>query len=440
MGPLPPTSILRHVRHVHVNPPYSDPQWVIDEDFILQMCRLTHLHWHGDGIETLAQLSQLCILLTSPTLHSLTLGNVWLQRDASDLATISSGLRSLRIDFPHQVPGEAPTRPAVVKEHLACMNLIYAILRPRLESLTLSGYSVRLSSLAAAPWPSLRVFSITRGRAALDTSWETLLSQMPVLSSLTVALARRKRPTVLLRDVAPAPLSCLRHLTISSPHPDDKIFQSLPSQLQELSLRDSPRYYTVRCNDGSNPRIEPIRTCSDILRIFSVLSSINLAALELVYLEDAEEFRMLGLLSQSCPNLTLLELHRYPLKPSRDDAWYRGELTIPVDTIAGSLAEFKCLRDLKVNLCFTDYEVGRESFPWDYWDSLADFLSAQAYTIALRVPWVRTLSILTWNRAACGMHWDTWSVHSGDTADVPRLVHEDIYHRAFTGCYECDYF
>ncbi|EJD39824.1 hypothetical protein AURDEDRAFT_171096 [Auricularia subglabra TFB-10046 SS5] len=439
-GPLPPTSILPYVQRIAVYAPSSNRQWEFGEEIIRRMSRLTHIYWEGGGGRRQSKLRHLRLLLTSPTVQSLTLSNAWLQPDTSGFTGISSGLRILRIDFRHPAEGSSPTRPGFLEEHLSCMDSVYEVLRPRLESLTLSAYSAKLSSLAAASWPSLRTFTITRGDAVLDTSWERLLFQMPALSALTVALACDETPTILIRDGAEASLSGLRHLTISFPHPDDKVFSSAPPELRELSLRDSPRFYTFRWIDGSDPPFEPILTCSDVLRIFSVLSATSLTALELVYLESFEEFQMLGALSRSCPNLTLLEFHRYPLKRSRKDAWYKGELTIPVDAIAESLAEFKSLRVLKLNLCFTDYDLRREagSFPPDYWDRLADFIAAHAYTIALRIPWIKTVSILTRTGTACAMHWDTWSVHAEGAFGGPKLMRDGIYHDS-GNCHESAY-
>lgn len=439
-GPLPPTHMSQHAQCICLNDFTYNTQWKIGEDFILRMPHLTQVIWHGPGTLNQVKLTHLLLLLTSPSLRSLTLNNVWLQPDESDPNPAASDLRALRIDFSRQVQGGGSTKPGFVEAHLACMHSIMGRLRPHLESLTLSGHSAKLSSLAAAAWPSLRAFSLTRGDAIFDVPWVQFLGQTPALSSLTVALESGRSPSIIPPDAAEALfLPCLRHLTISSPHPNDNVFYAAPPELQELSIRDSPRYYTVRTPNATDPVNEPILTCSDVLHIFSVLSVANLGALELVYLEDAEEFGMLRLLAESCPNLSLLELHRYPGTTSPEDAWYYDELTVPVDAIAESLAEFKFLRVLKLNLCFTDYDWTREAdtLPPDYWAHLGEFLGEQAHTIASHVPWIDTLALLTWNRAACGMHWDTWSVRPGDE-ESPRLVHEDIYHEAFT-CSECGY-
>ncbi|EJD32970.1 hypothetical protein AURDEDRAFT_131909 [Auricularia subglabra TFB-10046 SS5] len=430
-----PRELLDHIlRYMHVNPPRSSDNWEIPDDLLLQMRRLERAYWHG-SLEQ-AQLSHLRLLLVSPTLHTLSMNNVWLQADTPDFAVTSSGLRALRIDFSRQVQSRKPAYPDFVAAHLDCLDTILNALRPRLESLTLSGYSVRLSSLAVAPWPSLRAFSVTRGDVVAGAPWSTVLSQMPVLSSFTVALDRGETPTLIFPDIDSAdvaPLANLRHFTISFPHPDDQVFYHLPSQLLELSLRDTPRYYSARSGWLNRSDTEPILTCHDVCRIFTVLSATNLGALELVYLEDQEEFRMLALLSQSCPNLTLLELHRYPAQPSLQDAWYHGTLSIPVDAIAESLAEFRSLRVLKLNLRFTDYEVTRwiGTIPLDYWERLAEFLEAHAQAIVRRVSQIQMLSFLTWSM--CGMHWDTWSAFPGDPAKGPRLLHEDIYHESFEG-------
>ncbi|EJD32980.1 hypothetical protein AURDEDRAFT_117950 [Auricularia subglabra TFB-10046 SS5] len=407
------------------------------------MRRLERVYWHGDGTLRQARLSHLRLLLSSPTLHTLTLSNVWLQADATDWDIAAAGLRTLRIDFSHQVQNRTRTEPAFVEAHLACLHSVLASLRPRLESLTLSGYSVRLSSLAAAPWPSLRVFSLTRGDAILDVPWSTFIDQMPSLTSFTVALDRGETPMVIFPDAATAhatPLSNLRHFTISFPHPDDPIFPNLPLDLHELALRDTPRYYTTRRHWRERVGFEPILSCPDVLRIFTALTATNLSALELVYLEGPEEFQMLALLAQSCPNLILLELHRYPAEPSLPDAWYHGTLSIPVDAIAESLAEFRSLRVLKLNLRFTDYEVARfvGTIPVDYWDRLAEFLDAQALAVALRVPWIKTLSILAWSRHI--MCWYTWSVHPGGGAQALQVVYEDIYSESLDACADWSYY
>lgn len=437
---LPPTTILQFVQFMHISTPSSDAPWGITRAFLLQMTQLTHVYWDGEGTLKQAELGHLCLLLASPTMHTLTLSNIWLHGDASDLGISSSCLRSLRIDFSHQVENRRSVDTDVIESHLTCLHPVLDLLRPGLENLMLSGYSARLSSLAAAPWPSLRTFFLTRGDAALDAPWDRLLLAMPALCSLAVALDSGEQPLVLFDDEAAArasALSRISHFTISLPHPGDRVFAALPPDLLELSLRDTPRYYSLRTAHIHELHNEPLLACSDVLKIFSAFTAIHLSALELVYLEDPDEFRMLAALTQSCPSLSLLELHRYPRTMSRRDAWYFGELTIPVVSIAEVLAEFKALRVLKLNLCFTDYEVMREpgTLPSRYWESLAEFLDAHAQSIAQRVPWIETLCILAWSPVL--MRWYTWSVHAGDSAGMPRVVHEEI---PLTGCTDCEYY
>ncbi|EJD44506.1 hypothetical protein AURDEDRAFT_184982 [Auricularia subglabra TFB-10046 SS5] len=406
------------------------------------MQHLTHVYWYGDGVRKQAPLGYLCLLLSSPTLRSLTLSNVWLRADGTNIGTVGIGVRELHIDFSHLVQNIEEARPEFLDSHLACFDSLIDHLRPQLERLTLSGCAFRLSSLASGLWPSLRSFTLTRGDATLDCAWAMFLAQTPMLYSLTVALSPRDCWTILLpvADASEAGLlSRLRHFTISFPRPEDHVFRSLPGDLQELSLRDSPRYYTMRRYYRTTWTSEPLQSSSDVIRIFTVLSAANLNSLELAYLEDDKEFQMLALLSQSCPNLRLLELHRYPATPSFQDAWYKNELRIPVDAIADSLAAFECLRVLKLNLSFTDADVGRHkgTIPLDYWDRLAEFIEAQRQTIVARLPQVKMLSILHSSRR--GMGWHTWSIRRGDSTGNAGVVYEDIYDETFYGWKDWDW-
>lgn len=188
------------------------------------------------------------------------------------------------------------------------------------ERLLLPGESLRLSQLSAAVWPSLIALSICGICPELDDTFLHVLSHMPCLRELEVAVAQLVDAAPLLiwpRGAGDDPdLGRLRRFALAFPHHDDAIFDHLPSTLESLSLCDMPRYYNLLSWNGwtsAPPRRygAPLMCSTGALSIFRRFSGPCLRSLELVLFADEREHDALAQIAMSCPNLRIFELHRY---------------------------------------------------------------------------------------------------------------------------------
>lgn len=272
---------------------------------------------HGFSDESTT--AHLAAVLAAPSIEHLTLRDVTLS-SFSQPASPTTYLREFSMSFSHRLSDVLTMSPEVFATEMACLQSFLEPMRQQFTTLRLPGESMRLSFLAASPWPLLRELTICGARPTLDVPFSQVLHAMPELRSVALAVAHPHAapPLILLPEGAiPSPNLChLRRFVISFPHPEDRIFQYLPVCLRELSLRDTPRHWYRKTHQFGLDQLtesfgSPLLTCHGAMRIFSVMQCANLERLELVVREDEYEEQMLDQVARACPRLHFLELHRY---------------------------------------------------------------------------------------------------------------------------------
>ncbi|KAL7280760.1 hypothetical protein ACG7TL_005704 [Trametes sanguinea] len=199
-----------------------------------------------------------------------------------------------------------------------------------LESLRLPLDSAPIGKLASTYWP----------RAAS-------LCVMPKLRSF-IFLSAPKEETQ--RDLLWPPdgaiwnfsLPHLEQLRMSYPDPKDRFFSNLPQSLQKLSLRCLPRHYLYNYDHerqvmDENGWRSSIPTSSELLMVLENLPSEDVGELEIEYIEDDGDEKLLRSLSRLFPALTALT--RTLLRYRR-----RGETHVAVERIAQNLSTLSQLR------------------------------------------------------------------------------------------------
>lgn len=385
--------------------------------------RLTRLHNLADSLREAyfdGNVQLLPDVLQLPTLEILaTCDAEWARvQPPNSLPPIRAPLRCLRICSPDRYNLLADT-PQDLSHEIQWVEELCAQLHTRLELVALPAESVRVSLLAKSPWPRLRELFLYGRCPILDVPLLQMLDMMPELRSLTlaVALEQGSGPLILFpRDSEGAPdVSCLRRLTLASPSPEDDLFAHLPPELEELSLRDMPRYYR-RCrypnsgghlDDAYSPSL---LSCTGALSIFRRLRCCAaLRHLELVVSEDDNELELLAFLATSCPRLDFFELHCY-----RNVFEYTelldAPMAVPLDALSRALSAFRALRvaRLNIDLPWTEFTISRymASGPRD----AATFTDTIAHVVAQAVPWLDAVCVLS--RHYTGIHeWRMWSVH-----------------------------
>lgn len=385
------------------------------EEMFRQMPRLSYVYWAG--ADRFGRLKGSSCLAAAPALRVLTLNSFWLTAATALPAT----LRELHLYHPDARAVDIPLPPDYIPAHLSCLERLFSTLHAQLECLTLYGEALRSSLIGAHHWPCLREFAVIGRSPVVDVPWSHVLQCMPHVRSFTLLTDAFNIPAIISgrpAELSPSvDLADLRCLSMSFPRADDAIFSHLSTNLAELALRDSPRYYRVRwkyAEEGS----EPILSCADIIRILDAFSARGLRALELVYLEDDLEDEMLACISRSCPQLAVLELHRYRKHPFSYFDWYRTCIcSVPVESIARALTPFTALRTAKLNFCFTMADI-ESMAPSEFWHALDAFLDAQVRIVAQHVPWLERVAFLARTRGEY-MSWAVWDVIPGAP---PRLL------------------
>ncbi|OSD02276.1 hypothetical protein PYCCODRAFT_1459202 [Trametes coccinea BRFM310] len=224
-----------------------------------------------------------------------------------------------------------------------------------LESLRLPLDSAPLGKLASTYWPRLQRLHLSGDRRLgqdKDIPIIAVLSVMPNLRSFTFLSAQKEntRRDLIWPDGTSWSFSCplLEHLQISYPDPQDRFFSNLPRSLRKLSLRCWPRHYLHRYEHerqvmDENGWRSPIPTSSEMLTVLENLPSEYMTELEIEYIEDDGDEKLLQSLSRLFPALTALTLLRYRRQ---------GDIHVPVDRIAQDLSTLAQLRILRVHLDF----------------------------------------------------------------------------------------
>ncbi len=270
-------------------------------------------------------------ILSTPQLREFTLSQYLLsprctptESDIDSIAPITSfrydqyGSRWKLFDYPTQ------------EETLA---LVLKRLRATLENLVLPMELASLRVLSDSPsrWPRLRILYL-RGVFCADPSrhvpFVSALSEMPNLRVLNLELALPSGVDSQLLHLWPRghtralrlPWEDLEDLTVSFPHHDDQIYAHLPRSLRRLSLRCSPHYcmHLWHCSECDLYFQHPIRCASEMLEILTSVNAPRLHHLQLEYLTDAADDKLLRCIVERFPNLTSLEIHRYPQPDDKD--------------------------------------------------------------------------------------------------------------------------
>lgn len=308
--------------------------------------------------------------------------------------------------------------------------------RMSLEELLLPRETTGLALLARHPWPSLTVLTLA-GEYVDDPESVLLvdvLAQLPRLRVLTLALVPRNGESALhiwppgSVPAHPPALESLVRLSLSFPRHDDVLFSHLPFGLVELALRDCPRSYNLSpaCNFGPGDATQggyaasrPLLTCAAAARLFAVISlQPSLERLELVVQAlpggfDPAEAQMYARAASACPNLRVLELHRYRAA---------GTTTVPVAAIVKALAALSHLRELRLNLDFPqigDFDGGLRYTTFFVDDSKMVPIYDHAATLAAAaIPWLERVVFLKLDGMMRNtFSWVTWAVRKASDGD-----------------------
>ena len=189
--------------------------------------------------------------------------------------------------------------------------------------------SVAASIIATSPsewvWPRLHTLSLRGARThSTSDSEESLLSvpgRLPALVILKFELAQPSEwPRQAIGPSGPATLTCpcpnLKILSVSYPHPEDKLYALLPVQLQKLALKCWPRHYTHIVREerqymAAQGWWSPVLTSSEMLRILEQCYLPQLRELDVEFVADREDPALLRHIARSFPHLRYLHLHRY---------------------------------------------------------------------------------------------------------------------------------
>ncbi|OSD05538.1 hypothetical protein PYCCODRAFT_1406259 [Trametes coccinea BRFM310] len=202
--------------------------------------------------------------------------------------------------------------------------------------------SAPIGKLASTYWPRLRRLHLSGDRRLGQDNHTPVIavfSVMPKLRSF-IFLSAPKEETQ--RDLLWPPdgaiwnfsLPHLEQLQMSYPDPKDRFFSSLPQSLQKLSLRCLLRHHLHNYDHerqvmDENGWRSSIPTSSELLMVLENLPSEDMGELEIEYIEDGGDEKLLRSLSRLFPALTALTLLRYRR---------RGETHVAVERIAQNLS------------------------------------------------------------------------------------------------------
>lgn len=375
-------------------------------------------------------------VFSTSSVTDITLCNVAVRWDSPPVQISGRPLRAFRMVFSSRWAGLHTWEAEDLHAELKLVESQVLPSRSWLEKLVLPGESTRLSSLTSAQWPSLREFALV-GAYPSDAGWVPLvdvLCMLPRLRVLTIGLAPRRCQSPLhvwppgAASTRPPALELLTRFSLSFPLEDDLIFAHLPTDLTELALRDSPRFYrrTVSGGDSYTGKKDPndvgyaapgpLLTCQGAMRILSVIpSQPRLQRFELVIRSENpdSEIELYARIAETCPGLRVFELHRY----RTDD--HSGA---PTAIIIEALRAFQSLTELRLNLDFPPFtSLGGHIV--DY-EQMSRLLDESAKLVSAALPWLRRVAFL--EKHPTNIHyWTTWTVTRTDDGVLaergPRL-------------------
>ncbi|KAI8983360.1 hypothetical protein BD414DRAFT_490684 [Trametes punicea] len=260
--------------------------------------------------------------------------------------------------------------PRVCLADMRFYRTLAARINDSARSLLIPFEAAPLEVMSSVHWPRLQELQLVGAQnvdVGVEQSLFEVLAGMPKLRRLVLEQAHDAK--TLHRPIWPQDSTRslswpdLEELVLSHPHPDDKIFEHLPSSLKHLSLRCWPRHYlffhypelrSMRCSGWSSP----ILTSSEMLRVLSVSALTQIARLEIEFVEDDGDSDLFRCLPHAFPRLEYLKIHRYRRQGSRD---------VPVEAISAALASLRQLRFLWLHLDFASapHPWGMFNRTWD---------------------------------------------------------------------------
>ena len=206
------------------------------------------------------------------------------------------------------------------------LAFVLSRLHHSLESLLLPSEIAPVTVLSQVQWTRLREICLTGEflpSAGYPTPLSSLFAGMSGLRILNLALAlpaRVDRKQLLLCPEGyemRLPWPDLEDLTLSFPDPEDRIFTHLPASLRRLSLRCTP-HHCLYLWEGEQYRYyhSPILHASEMLEIFTKLSTLLLDSLQLEYIADDADDELLCSIALKFPNVRSLEIQRFLAFPN----------------------------------------------------------------------------------------------------------------------------
>lgn len=236
-----------------------------------------------------------------------------------------------------------PAKSAAFPTVIASLSAVLGKLCGTLETLVLPTELVSVSSLSQLQWPRLRELTFIGRDAHPSSASPTMLCPvMPVLRRLTIFISDDKPQTMCPSGGADSFLwSNLDQLKISSPDPQDGIYDHLPSTLRRLSLRYWPHFCAqqslyddkLRYRSVSEPQYDSILDSSAVLSILRRCDIPELDYLELEYQADDDDDALWQYITSAFPRLTRLTIHR--LRSARDKEQQRDVSVVSAYTVIG---------------------------------------------------------------------------------------------------------
>ncbi|KAI0767502.1 hypothetical protein C8Q74DRAFT_1427955 [Fomes fomentarius] len=267
------------------------------------------------------------------------------------------------------------------KTEASLLSILVPSMHDTAEVIEIPVETAPLARMATLSWRRVQQLSLYGKYVEVSQStWLPLIiSGMYELCRLSIMVAQpfdAPRPPILGKSLSghcDCPFPSLRSLTLAYPDPEDAIFAARFPSMTHLSLCDHPRFYHdwYECI-GYNEWASPILSASESLSILSRMELPLLTSLELVYMADEADSKLIRHITSTYPSLVTLELHRYRRQPE-------DLVQIPYLQIARELAKLISLRTLRLNLDFPDTcgVAFQRSEPelaeqWDAWHSILE--------------------------------------------------------------------
>ena len=209
------------------------------------------------------------------------------------------------------------------------LALVIQNLRAALEDLALPMELASSGLFSYSRWPRLRTLHLKGAFQACRSAhvpFVSLFSGMPELRVLNLELGLPPGTDSQLLHLWPQgytasrlPWENLEDLTVPFAHQDDQVYTHPPRSLRHLSLRWLPRYSMQPWHgEHVSSHQYPMRRASELLEILGRVKAPRLDRILLEYCADAAEDELLQYVVEKFPDLTSLEIHRYP-QPNDED-------------------------------------------------------------------------------------------------------------------------